>query len=135
MQSDLELSDAAEKTAPTQDDQPAPAPVARRQTSAVTSWLREQLREHHPNTLRQMAEIFVSELIEAEIDKELGPASSARLGGRPRRWAWRTRIGIIQVSIPRLRSGSAPPDWLQRPRRGSERVVLPLLMLACIRDV
>ena len=49
--------------------------------------------------------------------------TNQRNGYRERRWE--TRVGTIDLEIPRLRKGSYFPDWLLQPRRRSERAVVP----------
>ena len=44
---------------------------------------------------------------------------NARNGYRPR--PWDTRLGTIDLAIPKLRQGTYFPGWLLEPRRRAER--------------
>ena len=48
-----------------------------------------------------------------------------RNGHRERRWD--TRVGTIELDIPKLRKGSYFPDWLLQPRRRSERALVQVV--------
>ena len=59
---------------------------------------------------------------------------STGLGGyRQRRWD--TRVGTIDLSIPKLRKGSYFPDWLLDPRRRSERSLVQVVVECYVRGV
>src|SRR4029450_2670624 len=36
---------------------------------------------------------------------------------------WDTRVGSIELAVPKLRAGSYFPDWLLQPRRRAERAL------------
>lgn len=56
-----------------------------------------------------------------------------RNGYRERRWD--TRVGTIDLSIPKLRKGSYFPDWLLEPRRRAERALLQVVTECYVRGV
>jgi putative transposase len=73
----------------------------------------------------------------AEIGAELGEVSETRLthrnGYRPR--AWETRVGEIELLIPRKRQGPAYfPSFLE-PRRRSEQAIVAVVMEAYVNGV
>jgi putative transposase len=91
--------------------------------------------------LREAVELVVRELMEAEISAQIGAArgevsaerTSYRNGYRPR--AWETRVGEIELAIPRARSGSAYfPSFLE-PRRRSEQAIVAVVMEAYVNGV
>src|SRR6201746_1693906 len=89
-------------------------------------FLDEQLAQASPDLLRQMLTTFTNTLMSAEADAvcgaEFGARSTERIntrnGYRPRDFD--TRAGTLDVSIPKLRSGSYFPDWLLERRRRAE---------------
>lgn len=64
---------------------------------------------------------------------ELGGASGARIGYRTRRWD--TRVGSIQLRIPKLRQGSYFPEWLLDARTRSERAFVQVVTEAYVRGL
>ena len=90
--------------------------------------------------LREAASAFVHVLMEAEASSQAGAAlgerSESRVayrnGYRERRWD--TRAGTIDLAIPRLRSGSYHPSFLEARRRG-ERALLAVIQQAYVEGV
>ena len=91
-------------------------------------WLRKQVEEA-PDGLRTMLTEMVNLLMSAEIEEVCGAGYrersddrvNARNGyrGRP----WDTRVGTIDLQIPKLRHGSYFPGWLLEPRRRAEKAL------------
>src|SRR5450631_1399150 len=89
-------------------------------------FLHEQLESASPDLLRQMLTVFVNTLMSAEADALCGAPygissperTNVRNGCRPRDFD--TRVGTLDVAIPKLRSGSYFPDWLLERRRRAE---------------
>src|SRR4029453_1737533 len=87
------------------------------------------LASEHADVLRESVAWIVAELMEAEVTAkvgaELGQRTPERLthrnGYRPR--AWDTRVGELELRIPRLRTGSYFPSFLE-PRRRAEQAWL-----------
>jgi transposase-like protein len=85
--------------------------------------------------------IVARELMEAEVSVEIGAGrgevSAERLthrnGYRPR--GWETRVGEIELAIPRKRSGAAYfPSFLE-PRRRSEQAIVAVVLEAYVNGV
>jgi putative transposase len=104
------------------------------QTSIETlAWLREQVEQADGDLLREMVQTFAEALMDAEATalchagyRERTPErTNARNGYRGRRWD--TRVGTLEVAIPRLRKGSYFPDWLLEPRRRAERALVAVI--------
>ena len=55
-----------------------------------------------------------------------------RIGYRPR--SWETRVGEIELQIPRKRSGACFPSFLE-PRRRCERAIVAVVMEAYVNGV
>lgn len=91
--------------------------------------------------VRDAVALIARELMEAEITAEVGarhgepcPERVAhRNGYRPR--PWETRVGEIELLIPRKRSGPAYfPSFLE-PRRRSEQAIVAVVMEAYVNGV
>jgi len=92
--------------------------------------------------VREAVTLVTRELMEAEISAEVGAelgevAPEARVtyrnGYRPR--AWETRVGEIELLIPRKRSGPAYfPSFLE-PRRRSEQAIVAVVLEAYVNGV
>ena len=99
----------------------------------VMAWLRKQLQEAEPDLLREMVSTFVQAIMSAEADAlcgaGLGERSSERVNQRNgyRSREWDTRVGSIDVAIPKLRQGSYFPDWLLEGRRRAERAMVAVI--------
>ena len=89
-------------------------------------FLHDQLESASPDLLRQMLTVFVDTLMSAEADALCGAPygtssperSNVRNGYRHRDFD--TRVGTLDVAIPKLRSGTYFPDWLLERRRRAE---------------
>ena len=86
---------------------------------AVGDYYDETLAEASPDMLRTMIREMAQRMMDAEVEQVCGAGygevSPGRVNSRNgyRRREWDTRAGTIEVAIPRLRSGSYYPDWLQ----------------------
>ena len=99
------------------------------------------LLDEHADFLREAVAIVARELMEAEISAEVGAArgersaerTTHRNGYRPRRWE--TRVGEIELAVPRKRSGEAYfPSFLE-PRKRSEQAIVAVVMEAYVNGV
>lgn len=105
------------------------------------AWLRKQVEAADKDLLREMVKAMVEMLMGADVDSRCGAPygqSSAdrvnqRNGYRERRWD--TRVGTIDLSIPRVRKGSYFPDWLLEPRRRAERALVQVVTECYVRGV
>jgi len=91
--------------------------------------------------VREAVVLVARELMEAEISAEVGAelgevAPEARVthrnGYRPR--PWETRVGEIELLIPRKRQGSYFPSFLE-PRRRSEQAIVAVVLEAYVNGV
>ena len=110
-------------------------------TMDALSWLRKRLEEASPDLLREMVESFAGALMGAEAELLCGAAygerSPARVNTRNgyRERAWDTRVGTIELAIPKLREGSYFPDWLLQPRRRAEQAFVSVVADAYLAGV
>jgi transposase-like protein len=104
-------------------------------------WLRKRVEDADTDLLREMVKSMVETLMAAEADAVCGapyrrPSADRvnhRNGYRERRWD--TRVGSIDLGIPRLRKGSYFPEWLLEPRRRSERALVQVVTECYVRGV
>jgi putative transposase len=89
-------------------------------------FLHEHLAQASPDLLRELMQGFINTLLSADADSVCGAAYGARDPERSnRRNGYRhrdldTRLGTLDVAIPKLREGSYFPDWLLERRRRAE---------------
>jgi putative transposase len=89
-------------------------------------FLHEQLSQASPDLMREMLTTFINSLLSAQADTVCGAEYGMRSSERSnRRNGYRhrdldTRVGTLDVAIPKLREGTYFPDWLLQRRRRSE---------------
>ncbi len=89
-------------------------------------FLSEQLEQASPDLMRSMLTTFINALMSAEADAvcgaEYGARSETRTNSRNgyRHRDFDTRVGTLDVAIPKVRQGSYFPDWLLERRRRAE---------------
>ncbi|WP_267285356.1 IS256 family transposase [Prauserella endophytica] len=89
----------------------------------------DQLVAAGPDLLREMLASFVQTIMGAKADASCGAGygerSAERVNSRNgyRHRDFDTRVGTIDLAIPKLRSGSYLPDWLLERRRRAERAL------------
>jgi putative transposase len=95
----------------------------------------------HGDFVREAVALVARELMEAEISvevgAELGQVSSDRVAHRNgyRARPWETRVGEIELLIPRKRQGPAYfPSFLE-PRRRSEQAIVAVVLEAYVNGV
>jgi len=103
--------------------------------------VRKTLIDEHADFLADAVAMVAAQLMEAEISEEVGAGrgevsterATHRNGYRPR--AWETRVGEIDLLIPRKRSGEAYfPSFLE-PRRPCEQAIVAVVMEAYVNGV
>jgi putative transposase len=99
------------------------------------------LASEHADVLRQSVAWLVTELMEAEVGEltgaELGERvpdrrQTQRNGYRQRRWD--TRVGELELAIPKLRTGSYFPSFLE-PRRRAEQALVAVVQEAYVNGI
>ncbi len=98
------------------------------------------LADENADVLRQAVCWLAEQLMEAEVAERAGagygersPERTARRNGYRER-GWDTRVGSIELAIPRLRSGSYFPSFLE-PRRRSEQALVAVVQEAYVNGV
>jgi putative transposase len=111
------------------------------QSMTTRELVRRTLLDEHGDFLKEAVAMVAAQLMEAEITAEVGAARGEvsaervthRNGYRPR--AWETRVGEIELAIPKKRSGGAYfPSFLE-PRRRCEQAIVAVVMEAYVNGV
>jgi len=115
--------------------------MAESQSMTSAEVVAKALIEEHSDFLRESVAMIAAEIMEAEIARQIGAGkgevsearSTHRNGYRPRPWA--TRVGEIELAVPRKRSGESYfPSFLE-PRKRSEKALLGVVMEAYVNGV
>jgi transposase-like protein len=104
-------------------------------------WLRKHLDADGSDLLREMVKTFAERLMAAEVEVlcnagygEVTPERvNSRNGYRGRQLD--TRVGSMELAIPKLREGSYFPGWLLEPRRRAERALVAVVAECYVRGV
>lgn len=110
-------------------------------TMDVTAWLRKQLEQTSPDLLRVMVKDMAEALMSADADAVCGAGWGERSVERVNRRNgyrerdWDTRVGSIELAVPKLREGSYFPDWLLQPRRRAEQAFVSVIADAYLAGV
>src|SRR6201996_6635262 len=101
----------------------------------------EVMASEHADLLRESVAVIVREIMEAEVSAlagaELGERAPDRRGAQRngyRERQWDTRVGSIELAIPRLRTGSYLPSFLE-PRRRAEQALVAVVQEAYVNGV
>lgn len=86
-----------------------------------------------PDLLRELLHAMVTKIMGTEVDALCGAGYgerspervNARNGYRAR--PWDTRLGTIDLALPKLRQGTYFPGWLLEPRRRAERALVAVV--------
>jgi transposase-like protein len=104
-------------------------------------WLREHLAEADPDLVRSMLQTFVETLMSAEAsalcnagyEERSSERTNVRNGYRSR--GWDTRVGSIELAIPKLRHDTYFPGWLLEPRRRVEQAMVAVVAQCYVEGV
>ena len=90
--------------------------------------------------LREMIEVISNRLMEMEVEGLTGAAHGERSPSRTnqrngyRERAWETRVGTVDLAIPKLRKGSYFPAFLE-PRRTADKALAGVIQEAYVQGV
>jgi len=110
-------------------------------TLSAQALVRKVMSDEHADLIREAVQFVCAEIMEAEVSAQVGAArgerapeerSTHRNGYRERRWD--TRAGSIELLIPRTRSGSYFPSFLE-PRTRSEQALVAVVAEAFVNGV
>ena len=115
--------------------------MAARQSMTTPEVVAKTMIDEHADFLREAVMMVARELMEAEISTEIGATrgevsaerQTHRNGYRDR--LWETRVGAIELAVPRKRDGSSYfPSFLE-PRRPCEQAIVAVVMEAYVNGV
>ena len=102
--------------------------------------LRKRGSDGDVDFLREALRVLVEGIMDAEVSARIGAEYGERSPERVtqrngyRSRAWDTRVGTMELRIPKLREGSYFPSLLE-PRRRSERALLAVIQQAYVEGV
>ena len=109
-------------------------------TMALLKHLRKLGVEDDADFLREAIQVLMQALIELEVSEQIGAGRYERRESRTtqrngyRERGYETRVGEIDLRIPKLRQGAYFPSLLQ-PRKRSEKALLAVIQQAYIAGV
>ena len=102
--------------------------------------LRKRGMDGDVDFLREALRVLVDGIMDAEVSAQIGAEHSERSPERVtyrngyRNRTWDTRVGTMELHIPKLREGSYFPSLLE-PRRRSEKALLSVIQQAYVEGV
>ena len=109
-----------------------------KKTMDAVALMRKHLEAADGDQLRSMVQFMAEAMMEMEAEKLCNaPWSEERTNQRNgfRRRRWDTRVGSIDLAIPKLRKGSYYPDWLLEPRKRSEKALMAVIAETWVQGV
>jgi len=109
-------------------------------TIALKQYLINIGLEEDADFLRQGIQLLSQMLMELEVEQQVGAGKHERTPERTnyrnghRQRTWKTRVGEIDLAIPKLRKGSYYPSLLE-PRRPTEKALLAVIQEAYLKGV
>src|SRR5215210_1687847 len=116
------------------------SPMADEMRMALESLLRKADVEQDVDFLREGARVFSEALMELEVTRHVGAERHERTPERTgqrngyREREWDTRVGTIELRVPRVRDGSYFPSLLD-PRKRGERALVAVVQEAYVQGV
>jgi putative transposase len=96
--------------------------------------------ESDADFLREGVRVLSQALMELEVEQHVGAARHERTAERTgqrngyRERAWATRVGTVDLRVPRVRDGSYFPSLLE-PRKRAERALVAVVQEAYVQGV
>lgn len=106
----------------------------------ITSFVGKLLEEDDVDLLREGVRVLAQAVMETEVSGQIGAAPYERSGARTayrngyRTRTWATRVGTIELKIPKVSSGSYFPSLLE-PRRRAEKALHAVIVEAYVKGV
>ncbi len=112
-------------------------------TIDAAGWLGKHLDGDDADTdlpramLQAFAEVLMSAQASCQCGAALGERSEERTNSRNgyRHRPWDTRVGTIDLAVPKLRSGVYSPEFLLQPRRRAEQALVSVVCQAYVEGV
>ncbi|WJY62207.1 Transposase, Mutator family [Corynebacterium atrinae] len=106
-----------------------------------TTYLDDLLSQASPDLMREMLQSFINQILSTQADQVCGAdyatTSDARVNVRNgyRHRDLDTRVGTVDVAVPKLRTGSFFPDWLLERRTRAERALTTVIATCYLKGV
>jgi len=106
----------------------------------LSELLRKAQMEHDADFLKEGIRVLSQALMEMEVEEHVGAARHERSAGRVgkrngyRQRSWDTRVGTVELKVPRVRDGGYFPSLLE-PRRRAERALSVVVQEAYVHGV
>ncbi len=106
----------------------------------LSELLRKAQMEYDADFLKEGVRVLSQALMEMEVEEHVGAArherSTERVGQRNgyRERSWDTRVGTVELQVPRVRDGGYFPSLLE-PRRRAERALAAVVQEAYVHGV
>jgi putative transposase len=106
----------------------------------LSELLRKAMIEHDADFLKEGVRVLSQAIMELEVEEHVGAGrherSAERTGQRNgyRERSWDTRVGTVELRVPRARDGGYFPSLLE-PRRRAERALSAVVQEAYVRGV
>jgi len=107
----------------------------------LVAYLEKLTLEEDIDLLHDSLKMVVQLLMEADVSAQIQAGKYERTEERVthrngyRSRDWETRVGEMELAIPKLRQGSYYPDWLLDPRRPGEKALLNVVQAAYVQGV
>jgi transposase-like protein len=115
--------------------------MAESKSMTIEQVVREVMADEHADVLRESVRLVVQALMNAEVSELIGAEPGERTPDRAtwrngyRSREWDTRVGVIELQIPKLRQGSYFPHGLLEPRKRGEQALLAVVQQAYVCGV
>ena len=109
-------------------------------TIGLVELLRKAQMHEDADFLREGVRVLSQALMELEVSEQLGARKHERTESRKgyrngyRERTWDTRVGTVELAVPKVRDGSYFPSLLE-PRRRAERALVAVVQEAYIQGV
>ena len=106
----------------------------------LSELLRKAMIEHDADFLKEGVRVLSQALMELEVEEHVGASRHERSAGRTgqrngyRERSWDTRVGTVEVKVPRVRDSSYFASLLE-PRRRAERALSAVIQEAYVHGV
>ena len=111
-----------------------------KQSMDLLELLRKRGMDGDVDFLREALRVLVDGIMDAEVSAQIGAEHGERSPERVtyrngyRNRTWDTRVGTMELHIPKVREGSYFPSLLE-PRRRSEKALLAVIQQAYVEGV
>jgi len=106
----------------------------------LSELLRKAMIEQDAGFLKEGVRVLSQALMEMEVEEHVGASRHERSPGRGgrrngyRERSWETRVGTVELKVPRVRDGGYFPSLLE-PRRRAERALAAVVQEAYVHGV